>query len=114
MGTENKFKKFNEELETKLASGCPKEISEVTRKFFPHLSSKYNQYEIVLEKTILLHKRSVFQKNRKRYLSAGVLAILAVSFYKAFKWYYILYYYFMYDIDIRKPKVSDFFMERYR
>lgn len=114
MSGDNMIREIKEELEKKLNSGSPKKVSEVTRKYFPHFNSKYSQYEIVLEKTIALHKRNVFQINRKRYLSAGLLAVISISLYKAVKWYYIFYYYFMYDIDIRKPKVSDFFMERYR
>lgn len=50
-------------------------------------------------------------KKSKTYL---IIFSLSYISYKMLKFSVILYYYIMWDIDIRKPKVSDYIIERFR
>ncbi len=89
-------------------------LSDLTKSKYPIFNKRYNQYEICFNKSIDKYNNERFIKNKKRYLAFVSIFLISTLIIKAVKYYYVVYYYFMYDIDIRKPKVSDYFLQRYR
>lgn len=53
------------------------------------------------------------QKLKKIKLRCIGFGLLFVS-YKIIKFSVVTYYYFMWEVDIRKPKTSDYIIERFR
>lgn len=89
-------------------------LKKITKNNLPLFYYRYNIYNIVLEKSLLKNSYTKFLKNKYRYISLFVSLTCFTIIYNILKGYYIFYYYIMYDIDIRKPKVSDYFIKRYR
>lgn len=86
----------------------------LTKHYFPSLHEHYNLYNKTLDNSMISYYDYKFNLNRRRYLFYLIASFLLMLLYKTIKWYYILYYYFMYDIDIRQPVVSDYILTRYR
>lgn len=91
-----------------------KNYSKLTREYFPEFYKRYNEYEFMLNKCQARYYQNKFANNQKRYAFFLVLSLGGFVVYKAIKAYYIAYYYIMYEVDIRKPRVSDFILTRYR
>jgi hypothetical protein len=73
-----------------------------------------NEFKTVLE-TALAEKTKLDLIKKKRKYKIYLFSFLTMyTIYNAIQYYYVIYYYFMYDVDIRKPKVSDYILERYR
>jgi hypothetical protein len=66
--------------------------------------------ERVLGELILI--RSIRYSKRIKFYALAFVSLYIVM--NTYKWYKIIYYYIMYDIDIRKPKVSDYIINRFR
>jgi hypothetical protein len=73
-----------------------------------------NEYEIVLEKARCQYTRIRLINLKLKAKRFIIPLIVTFTIYNVIKYYYILYYYIMWDIDIRKPRVSDYIIERYR
>ena len=105
--------KIKDELKTNNVNRL-KQLSIITSNQLPIFNKRYNIYDITLRKSISKYSFDKFIKNKNRYIAFTVLAVISTIMIKIIKYYYVGYYYFMYDVDIRKPKVSDYFLQRYR
>jgi hypothetical protein len=75
---------------------------------------KYNEYKIVLAKSIYSYKKIKFQKSIKKNVAYFLVVFSSLLILKLFSQYYLIYYWFNWDIDLRNPKVSDYIIERFR
>ena len=75
---------------------------------------QYDEYKIVLAKSIYNYKKIKLQKSMKKLTLYFILISSSLMILKLFSLYYIFYYLFMWDIDLRNPKVSDYIIERFR
>ena len=75
---------------------------------------QYDEYKIVLAKSIYNYKKIKLQKSMKKVTLYFILISSSLMILKLFSLYYIFYYLFMWDIDLRNPKVSDYIIERFR
>lgn len=89
-------------------------LSDLTKNNYPLFNNRYNQYYIVLNKNISKYESHKFLSKKNWILFKICLLLLITILLKVYKYYNIIYYYFMYEIDIRNPKVSDYFLKRYR
>ena len=75
---------------------------------------QYNEYKIVLAKSVYNYKKIKLQKSMKKLTVYFILLSSSLVILKIFSVYYVFYYMFMWDIDLRNPKVSDYIIERFR
>ncbi len=76
--------------------------------------NKNNEYKTMLEKCMIeYHKIRWIKSKRKIYFGLISFSALFATF-QIIKYYYVIYYYIMWEVDIRKPKVSDYIIERFR
>jgi hypothetical protein len=73
-----------------------------------------NEYKYMLEKGMAHYYRIKWINNRKKYLFYFIGSVCAFCVLNLVKYYYVIYYYIMWDIDIRKPRVSDYIIDRFR
>jgi hypothetical protein len=73
-----------------------------------------NEYKFMLEKCLGHYYKIKWIQNRSKLKLFALAFIGTISAFQLIKYYYIIYYYFMWEIDIRKPKVSDYIVERFR
>jgi hypothetical protein len=73
-----------------------------------------NEYKFMLEKCLAQYYKIKWIQNRRKYKFYIFASISAFSIFQLIKYYYIIYYYIMWEIDIRKPRVSDYIVERFR
>ena len=73
-----------------------------------------SEYITVLKKGLARHNKVKIIQMIKTFKRMILPSIVVFSTYQFFKYYYIIYYYIMWEVDIRKPKVSDYILERYR
>lgn len=88
--------------------------SRLNYQYFPTFYYDYSSYNKEKENALNEYYRIKFEKNKYKIFLKMFIGILIYSIYKLIKGYYILYYYIMYEIDIRKPKVSEYIVRRYR
>jgi len=91
-----------------------KYLSKMTKRKFPLFNNRYNQYNIILYKNIYKYEKQKFLSRKKWIFLKIFFLFISIIFIKVFKYYNVVYYYFMYEIDIRNPRVSDYFLKRYR
>ncbi len=73
-----------------------------------------NEYKNMLEKCMIeYHKLKWIQSKKKIYVGIFCFSALFTAF-QIVKYYYVIYYYIMWEVDIRKPRVSDYIVERFR
>jgi hypothetical protein len=72
------------------------------------------EYRHVLKKGLAKYAKIQFLQNRKKYGAFILFFSLSYFSFSVIKYYYVIYFWFMYDVDIRKPKVSDYVIERFR
>lgn len=75
---------------------------------------KNNEYKYMLEKGMAHYYRIKWINNKKKYMFYFIGSAFVFCFMNLVKYYYVLYYYIMWDIDIRKPRVSDYIIDRFR
>ncbi len=73
-----------------------------------------SEYNTMLKKALTQHNRVKIIQKIKILKRMILPTIIIYSAYQFVKYYYITYYYIMWDVDIRKPKVSDYILERFR
>jgi hypothetical protein len=73
-----------------------------------------SEYITMLKKGLAQHNRVKIIKKIKLTKKFIIPSALIFTSYQFIKYYYIIYYYIMWEVDIRKPKVSDFILERFR
>jgi ribosome-binding ATPase YchF (GTP1/OBG family) len=76
--------------------------------------TKVNEYNLILEKAKYQYTRIKFIQTKNKLKKYSLLGLAVLATYGTIKYYYVIYYYIMWDIDIRKPKVSDYILERFR
>lgn len=75
---------------------------------------KASEYEAMKERALSEYTKLLVLKKAKK-VKFYLLAFTGLYvFLEAVKYYYVIYYYIMYDLDIRKPRVSDYIIERFR
>ena len=79
-----------------------------------NLKISNNEYKKMLEKCMIEYYKIKWGKSKKKIYFAFVsFSTLFVTF-QIMKYYYVIYYYIMWEVDIRKPRVSDYIVERFR
>jgi hypothetical protein len=73
-----------------------------------------NEYLFMLEKGLAKHHKFKLNRNLKKFKFYFLTFSAGYFVFSIVKYYYIIYYYIMYDVDIRKPRVSDYLIERFR
>jgi len=73
-----------------------------------------SEYKHMLKKGMALYYKSKLNSNRKKILFNIYFSIFLITIFNLFKYGLVLYYYIMWDIDIRKPRVSDYIINRFR
>lgn len=73
-----------------------------------------NEYEKVLKFSVYRLEKWKLMKYRKQNYLMSLIGLMTMFGYYMVKNYLLIYYYFMWDINIMKPKVSDYIVERYR
>lgn len=68
----------------------------------------------MLEKGMAQYYKCKWISNSRKYKFYLISGIVTLTLMNMVKWYYVVYYYIMWDIDIRKPRVSDYIVERFR
>ncbi len=98
-----------------------KKFSSINNKFDEKLNKlkyenyKYkNEYQSMLEKCLSTHYKLKWVNNQKKFKFYAFSLFSAFCVFNLIKYYYVIYYYIMWEIDIRKPKVSDYIIERFR
>jgi len=72
-----------------------------------------NEYQEMLKKTNYQMNKINYIKNRNKIKLFFVGIVSTYCFYSIAKFLLVANFIFMYDFDIRKPAVSDFFIERF-
>ena len=79
-----------------------------------NLKIRNNEYKEMLEKCMIEYYKIKWIKSKKKiYFALISFSTLFVTF-QIMKYYYVIYYYIMWEVDIRKPRVSDYIVERFR
>jgi hypothetical protein len=76
--------------------------------------TRVNEYKTMLEKARSKYTQIKLTQLFSKAKMYSIPLIITFGAYQFVKYYYIIYYYIMWDIDIRKPRVSDYIIERYR
>ena len=73
-----------------------------------------NEYKAMLEKCMIeYHKIKWIKSKKKIFFTIGAFSVTLAAL-QIIKYYYVVYYYIMWEVDIRKPRVSDYIVERFR
>lgn len=106
-------KKFSEKNTETRKKNLMLKIDNLKNKNFSRFAPE-NEYQYMLEKCLATYYKIKWIQNRRKYKFYIFASISAFSIFQLIKYYYIIYYYIMWEIDIRKPKVSDYIVERFR
>jgi hypothetical protein len=82
-------------------------------KSMSYHSSK-SEYRYMLEKCMSHYYSSKIKKKIRQIKFWGLGFATSYLIFSIIKYSLVLYYYIMWEVDIRKPKVSDYIIERYR
>jgi hypothetical protein len=73
-----------------------------------------SEYKYMLEKCMSHYYSSKFKYKIKQLKIWGLCSTIFYMIFSLIKYSFVLYYYIMWEVDIRKPKVSNYIIERYR
>lgn len=76
--------------------------------------NKSNEYRYMLRKGLIRYYQIKWVREKRKFYFMTKLFFSGFVIFQIIKYYYVLYYYIMWDIDIRKPRVSDYIIERFR
>jgi hypothetical protein len=76
--------------------------------------SKLSEYKFILQKATSQYTRIKFIQTKTKLKNYFLISMILLSSYEVIKYYYVIYYYIKWDVDIRKPRVSDYIIERFR
>lgn len=73
-----------------------------------------NEYKHMLEKCMIEYHKIRWIKSKKKFYFAIFSFSTLFATFQIIKYYYVIYYYIMWEVDIRKPRVSDYIIDRFR